>query len=370
MINRDNMRIKLLDRYIMLKYAGTFVFTGILFTLISWVIDASQKVESFVNENLSFYQIVFEYYIYFLLNINILLWPLFALISVIFFTSRLAYNSEIISILNAGVSFRRIMLPYLITALAIVVPHLLSNHIFIPIANKKRIHFENQYIYKGNKDYDRSANIHLFISENSKVYVRYFREEDNSISDLRIEEFDQQRLKSVLKAARAQWQEESKTWLISEYKRFHFDDSSEQHINYQDATLDTLLNMRPSDFVRFKNQREMMTTPELRNYIAEERKRGIADTRLFEIEVHRRSADSYTLIILTIIGLAVASRKVRGGMGVHLAVGVSLGASYIVLSKFSVTFAQGNLIPPILGVWIPNILYTFIAWYRVSIAQK
>jgi lipopolysaccharide export system permease protein len=346
------------------------VFTGLLFTLISWVIDASQKVESFVNEKLSFYQIVFEYYVYFLMNINILLWPLFALISVIFFTSRLAYNSEIISILNAGVSFNRMMVPYLVTAFLIVGPHLISNHIWIPQANKKRIEFENTYIYKGNKDYDSGSNIHLFIDDDTKVYVRYFREEDNSISDLRIEKFEDLEMSMMIKASRAQWIEESETWRIFDYTRFVFDGVDEQMEIFKDASFDTVMNMRPNDFIRFKNQREMMTTPEIKNYIELERKRGLSDTRTMEIEIHRRTADSYTLIILTLIGLAVASRKTRGGMGVHLAVGVSLGASYIVLSKFSVTFAQGNIIPPLIGVWIPNILFTGIAWYRVSIAQK
>lgn len=360
----------IIDRYIIRKYISTFVFTGLLFTLISWVIDASQKVESFVNENLTLSQVVFDYYFYFLLNINILLWPLFALISVIFFTSRLAYNSEIISILNAGVSFHRLMVPYLITASIIVLPHLVSNHIFIPLANKKRIDFENQYIYKGNKDYDRGSNMHLFLDENSKVYVRYFREEDNSISDFRIEQLDSLQLRQLIKASRAEWLPDKEQWRIHDYTRYWFDGENEKAVKYAGASFDTMLNMRPGDFVRFKNQREMMTTPQISRYIAEEKKRGISDTRVMEIEIHRRTADSYTLLILTIIGMAVAARKVRGGMGVHLAIGVSLGAAYIVLSKFSVTFAQGKLLPALVGVWIPNLLFTAIAWYRMSRAQK
>jgi lipopolysaccharide export system permease protein len=352
------------------KYLSSFVFTGILFTLISFVIDASQKVESFVNENLSLKQIIFDYYLYFLPNINILLWPLFALIAVIFFTSRLAYNSEIMSILNAGVSFRRIMIPYLASACMLIIPHLWGNHTFIPQANKKRIEFENQFIYKSNRDHNRSSNIHLFTDENTKVYVRFFREDDNSVSDLRLERFDSLRLVYMIKAARAEWNEEEKLWKISDYTKFTFDGLKEFVENGKGMSFDTTLNMRPSDFVLFKNQREMMTSKEIRKYIEQERSRGIADTKSFEIEIHRRSADSYTLLILTLIGLAVASRKVRGGMGVHLAVGVSVGAAYIVLSKFSVTFAQGNLLPPVLGVWIPNILFTAIAIWLLTRAQK
>jgi len=346
------------------------VFTGILFTLISFVIDASQKVESFVNEKLTLNQIVFEYYIYFLPNINILLWPLFALIAVIFFTSRLAYNSEIMSILNAGVSFKRIMLPYLISSCLLLLPHLWGNHIFIPKANKKRIEFENQFIYKSNRDHNRSSNIHLFTDENTKVYVRFFREDDNTIADLRLEQFDSLKLVYMVKASRAQWLEEDEKWRISDYTKYAFEGLKEYVIDGKGKEFDTTLNMRPSDFVLFKNQREMMTSPEIRQYIEQERSRGIADTKIFEIEVHRRSADSYTLLILTLIGLSVASRKVRGGMGVHLAVGVSVGAAYIVLSKFSVTFAQGNLLPPVLGVWIPNLIFTGIAIWLLTRAQK
>ncbi len=362
--------MKILDRYIIFKYLGAFFFTALSCSLIVVAIDLSQKVENFVSEKLTAEQIILDYYIYFVPHINILLFPLYALISVIFFTSRLAYNSEIISVLNAGVSFRRLIRPYMITALALSALHLWVNHTLDPLGSKKRVNFENTYIYKGNKEYDRSSNIHLFTDSVTKVYVRYFRESDNGISDFRLERFRDGELVYLLKAARADWLEEEEKWRIADYTVYTFEGLNETMQPHKGESFDTTLNMRPVDFIRFKNQKEMMTSAEIRQYVESERSRGIANTRIYEIEYHRRTADAYTLLVLTLIGLSLSARKVRGGIGLHLALGISIGAAYIVLSKFSITFAQGNLIPPTLGVWIPNIIFTGIALYLVSKAQK
>jgi len=360
----------IIDKYIIGKYVSTFVFASLIFSMIIVVVDISQKVEKFVTENLTVKQIVMEYYIFFVPHINIMLWPLFALISVIFFTSRLAYNSEIISVLNAGASFNRIMRPYLITAIGLVALHLLANHILVPMASKHRLKFENTYISKGKKEYDRSNNIHLFTNEDTKVYVRYFREQDSTIADLRLEQFTDLQLTYILKAKRADWLEETKQWRIGDYEIFTFDGLHETLTKGLGQSFDTTLNMRPGDFIRFKNEKEMMTSPEIKAHIISEKSRGLANTRIFQVEIYRRTADAYTLIILTLMGLAIASRKVRGGMGLHLATGISIGAGYIVFSKFAITFAQGNVIPPAVGVWIPNIIFTLITLYLLAKAQK
>jgi lipopolysaccharide export system permease protein len=362
--------MKLLDKYIIKKYLSTFFFTALICSMIIVVIDVSQRVENFINEKLGFYDIIFVYYLNFIPHINIILFPLYALISVIFFTSKLAYDSEIISILNAGVSFRRLMRPYMISAGLICLLLLFFNHIADPWSSKKRVAFENTYFYKGNKDFDRASNIHFFLDSTSKVYVRYFREGENSISDFRLERFSDNQLVYMLKATRADWIEETEKWKISDYKVFTFEGKRETFKSGLGMNFDTTLNMRPSDFIRFKNQKEMMTTAEIRTYIRSERDRGISNTKVFETEIHRRTADAFTLIILTLIGLTVASRKVRGGMGLHLAIGIGLGAAHIVLSKFAITFAQGNIIPPVIGVWIPNILFSLVALNLLRKAQK
>lgn len=364
------MKLKILDRYIMGKYISTFLFSSLIFSLIIIVVDISQKVEKFVSEDLTLMQIVMEYYVFFVPHINILLWPLFALVSVIFFTSRLASNSEIISILNAGVSFKRFSVPYIATALLLIVIHLMANHIWIPQASKHRLKFENTYITKGKKQYDKSNNIHLFTDEDTKIYVRYFREQDSTISDLRLERFEDLKLVYMLKAKRVTWQHETQKWRVSDYQIHTFDGLNETLTKVNDQPFDTTFNMVPSDFIRFSNEKEMMTSPEIRQQIESERLRGLSNTRILEVEIYRRNAEAYTLIILTLMGLAIASRKVRGGMGLHLATGVSIGAGYIVFSKFALTFAQGNVIPPAIGVWIPNIIFTLITVFLLSKAQK
>lgn len=362
--------MKIFDKYIIGKYVSTFVFASLIFSLIIIVVDISQKVEAFIRESLTIKQIFLEYFVFFVPHINIMLWPLFSLISVIFFTSRLAYNSEIISVLNAGVSFKRIMRPYLITALGLVILHLIANHLLIPQASKHRLEFENTYISKGKKEYDRGNNIHLFIDEHTKVYVRYFREQDSTIADLRLERFEDLQMTYMLKAKRVDWLNDQNKWRISDYEIFTFNGLKETLEKGVGKSIDTTLNMKPGDFIRFKNAKEMMTTPEIRKHIESERSRGLANTRPFEVEIYRRSADAYTLVILTLMGLAIASRKVRGGMGLHLATGISIGAGYIVFSKFAITFAQGNVIPPLVGVWIPNMIFTAITIFLISKAQK
>ena len=352
------------------KYIGTFLFASLIFSLIIIVVDISQKVEKFVSEDLTLNQIIFDYYVYFVPHINIMLWPLFALVSVIFFTSRLASNSEIISILNAGVSFKRVMIPYILTAILLIIVHLMANHTWVPQASKHRLKFENTYISKGKKQYDKSNNIHLFTDENTKIFVRYFREQDSTISDLRLERFEDLDLVYMLKAKRVTWQPETKKWRVSDYLIHTFDGLNETLTKVNDQPFDTVLNMVPKDFIRFTNEKEMMTSAEIRQQIESERLRGLSNTRIFEVEIYRRYADAYTLLILTLMGLAIASRKVRGGMGLHLATGISIGAGYIVFSKFALTFAQGNVIPPAIGVWIPNIIFTVITIYLLSKAQK
>ena len=362
--------MKILDKYIIGKYVSTFVFASLIFSLIIIIIDISQKVEAFIRENLTIKQIVLEYFVFFIPHINVLLWPLFALISVIFFTSRLAYNSEVISVLNAGVSFKRFLRPYMIAAFGLVVLHLLANHLLIPQASKHRLAFENAYISRGHKEFDRANNIHLFIDDSTKVYVRYFREQDSTIADLRLERFRDQKLVYMMKAKRADWLDQDQKWQIGDYEEYTFDGIKETINRQLGSSIDTAINMWPSDFIKFRNDKEMMTTPEIRAQIASERSRGLSNTAALEVEIYRRTAEAYTLIILTIMGVAIAARKVRGGMGLHLATGISIGAAYIVFSKFALTFAQGNIVPPYIGVWIPNIIFTGITFYLIAKAQK
>ncbi|MCP3931466.1 MAG: YjgP/YjgQ family permease [Bacteroidetes bacterium] len=360
---------KLLDKYIIRKYLSTFLFTVLIFTLIAMAIDFSEKIEKFIEEPVTVQQIILDYYANYIPYINGLLWPLYALIAVIFFTSRMAYNSEIISILNAGVSFRRMMMPYLFSAFVIGGGHLVANHLMIPKGNNTRLDFEHSFIWKDN-DKGKIKDVHMFLSPDTKVYIRYYRKRDTSARDFRMERFKDSELVYLLKAGEAKWVGPPNKWSLRNYEIRTFDGMDESLIIGKGKKLDTAFNLFPNDFVRYINQKEMMTTPQLNEFIRTETERGIGNTQIYEIEVLRRTAEPFSILILTLIGMSVASRKVRGGMGLHLAIGVGLGAVYIFLSKFTMTFATNQAMPIVLGVWLPNIIFFGIAVYLMIKAQK
>ena len=361
--------LKLLDRYIIQKYLGTFFFTVLIFSLIAIVIDFSDKVEKFIEEPTTAHEIIFKYYLPYIPYINGLLWPLYALIAVIFFTSRLAYNSEIIAILNAGVSFRRLLVPYLCAGGFVAGLQLLGNHLIIPLGNQSRLGFEHKYIDK-DSDKGRVRDIHLFLTPGSKAYIRFYNKRDTSALDLRLEQFENHQLVSLIKASSAKWLGPPNRWRLSDYEWRTFDGREETFKMGRGAHIDTTLNLYPSDFVRYHNQMEMMATPELLRFINDQQTRGAGNTKPYEIEAYRRTTDPVTVLILTIIGVAVAARKVRGGMGLHLAVGIGLGAIFIFLSRFSMTLATNEAISPLLGVWIPNIIFSVVALLLALRAQQ
>lgn len=361
--------LKTLDRYILRKYSTTYLFTALIFSLVSIAVDLSEKVEKFIVNKLSFGEVLSTYYIHFLPFINGLLWPIYALISVIFFTSRMAYNSEIISMFNAGMSFWRLARPYLIGASVFAAGHLAGNHFFIPNANKHRLDFEHQYIWTTNEK-GRSNDIHMFLRPGEKIYISFYRKADSTMVDVRLERYEGQQLTSLLKARSAQWQEAAGSWRLRHYEIRQIDSLGEQLISGMGKELDTVLNVHPSDFVEYVDQKDMMTTPELIRYIDKLKVRGAGNARKYEVEKHRRTADPFTILILSLIGVAVASRKVRGGLGLHLAIGIGIGAVYIFLSRFSTTFAMNQSLSPLLGVWIPNLVFTAVSLWLASKAQQ
>ena len=332
-------------------------------------------MESFLEEDCTFKEIAMDYYLPFIPWINGLLFPLFALISVIFFTSRMAYDSEIISILNAGVSFRRMMVPYLVASGFIGTLHLLANHYVIPLGNKSKVDFEHTYLYKG-ENKGQTRDVHLILSRDTsentltKAYVKSYYNRDTSVRNLVLERFKNNHLTYRLKASRAEWVKPPNHWQLKDYEIRTFDGDQEAMIFGKRQTIDTTLNMFHDDFVLYENDKLTMTTPELQRVIKREKERGVKTTKGFLLEIQRRTAEPFTIIIVTLIGMALAARKVRGGLGLHLALGVSLGAMYVFLSKFSLTFATNQTLAPTLAVWLPNIFFTLILFYLISKAQK
>lgn len=364
-----NVMLKRIDRYIISKYLKTFVFAILIFTAIAMVIDFSEKVSKFIEKPVTAYQVLTQYYLPFIPWINGLLFPIYALITVVFVSSRMAYNAEVISILGAGVSFWRYLRPFVIAAGLVTGIHLVGNHVFIPQGNAVLKTFENEYISSRHVK-NKSRHVHIFIGPETKVYVRYYRNRDTSGTDFRMERFEGVELVELISAKTIEWLGPPNQWRLRNYEIHRFRDSTEELVIHNRGSLDTSFNLYPEDFVWLSNQKEMMTTGDLTRFMQKEQDKGITATKSYAIEVHRRTAEPFTILILTVLGASIASRKVRGGMGVHLAMGIILGACFIFLSKFAITFATNPNVPAMLGVWIPNLSFSILTMYFLSKAQR
>jgi lipopolysaccharide export system permease protein len=361
------MHLKVLDAYIIKKFLSTVFFSMLIFTMISCAIDFSDKVQAIIEKPCT-KKDVLAYYVGFMFHMTSLLMPMYTLVGVVFFTSRLAFNAEILAILNAGVSFNRILRPYLIAGSLIAIFHLSINHFIAPGFNKWKLWFEHTYVWT-DQDRGKTNNAHFLTAPDTKVYIKGYNKSSKSMSGLRVEKFAGNKVLSILEAENATWKASPDRWQLSQWSVRTFDGLKETYVR-STIPIDSAINISPQDFVYFNNQNQEMTTPQLMGIIDRDRERGLANTRNYEIEKHRRSADAATNIILTIIGLAVAGRKVRGGMGFHLALGIGIGAGFILLSKFAVSFATSGTVPVLLGMWIPNLIFAVIALWLATRAQK
>ena len=343
-----------------------------IFSMIAIVIDISEKLDNFLDHHIPFNVILTEYYLEFIPSINGLLWPLYTLIAVIFFTSRMAFNSELIAIIGSGASFNKILRPYLIGACILASLHLLGSHFLIPICNKKRIAFENKYIWVNNVK-SKADDVHLFIGRDTKVYMKRYNAVDSTIIDFSIEKFQEGKLEWRLNAARAEWQPFRRDWKLTHYTIRTINGMEEKMI--VGTGRDTIISwlaaaFKPTDIERRDNLNQTMTTPELRAFIKKEKARGAGGYGYYEVELQRRTADPFTCIILTLIGLSLAGRRVRGGMGLHLALGALIGSLFILFTKFSATLCINTSLPAYIGIWIPNLIFGVLAAILLSTAQK
>ena len=359
----------ILDAYLMKKYLKTFFFTAFLFSIIAVVIDFSEKVERFVESPVTTREILLQYYPTYLPDINSILWPLFALISVVFFCLRMAKNSEFVAMFSSGFSFMRISRPFLMGAGVIALFLYLGNHYFLPQTNRIKLDFMNKYIERQQAS-TRVRATHMFISPDTKVYINSYNTLDTTANDLRFETYQDNNLVKIVMAKRMQYQGPPNHWLLTDMETRLFDGTKETFEIQRNARLDTTLNIYPEDFVSWQNDQKRLTSPQIEAYLDRAKFRGAGNTRPFEIEYYKRTADPISIFILTIIGVAVASRKVRGGTGLHLAQGVMIGSLYIFLSRFSTTFAMDPKVTPWLGVWAPNLVFAVVAWFMVRRAQE
>ncbi|MGB4974149.1 MAG: LptF/LptG family permease [Cyclobacteriaceae bacterium] len=358
-----------IDQYIIKKYLVTFFYTMMLITMIAITIDFFEKVDKLLTKEVSLYEVFAVYYLNFIPWINGLLWPLFALLSVIFFTSRLAGDSEFVAMLSAGITYQRILFPYFIGGTILASLLWFGNNYLIPNSSRIKNEFESQYIRKSNKQ-TLSTDVHFFTSPSELIYFRIFNTRDSSARMFRLERFKGNELVYMLKTSNLKYEAATNKWSMTDFEEHTFDSLKESLVIQKEIKRDTTFPFVPDDFVRYTKQMEMMTTGDLRRFIGSEQNKGIETAKKYIIELYRRTADPFTIIILTLMGVSIASRKVRGGMGLHLAAGVIVGATFVILSKFSVTFATNMALPAGLAVWIPNIFFSVVAILLYRRAQK
>lgn len=348
--------LKIIDWYIIKKFLGTYFSAILLIISICVMFDFNEKVDKFIKNEAPTQAIIFDYYLNFIPYFINLLSPLFVFIAVIFFTAKMADNSEVIAILSSGISFKRLIRPYMISATLIAVMTFLLSSYIIPPANINRIEFQNKYVRDKRTVWEQ--NIQLEVEPGVIAYFDRFDANNNTGYRFSLEKFDGKELKSRLIAQQIYW-DSAYHWTVKDYLIRDFIGMKEELSS--GATLDTTLTIIPSDFMISVYDSEQMKTPDLKEYIDRQKKRGIGNIQLFEIEYHKRFAMAFAAFILTVIGASLSSRKMKGGMGMNIGIGLLLSFSYIFFMQISSSFAISGLMSSFIATWIPNFLYSLIA---------
>ena len=351
-----------LDRYLMKKFIGTYIFSILLIISVAIVFDFNENLAKFSTYGAPWKAIIFDYYANFVPYFANLFSPLFVFISVIFFTSKLAGNSEIIAMLAAGVSFKQLLKPYIISAALIAVVNFYLGSYVIPHGTVVRQAFEAKY--KNSKIVTSASNVQLMVGPGVIAYIQQYDNNSKTGYGFSLDKFENKKLVSHMTASTIRYDSISEAryhWKAMNYKIRTLKGLREE-ITSGDV-IDTLIMMEPMDLVFSKGQQETLTSSELRQYITKQTERGSVNVVQYEVEYHRRIATSFASFILTIIGVSLSSRKRKGGMGLYLGIGLALSFSYILLQTVSATFAINADTPPVIAAWIPNVLYLFIAYY-------
>ncbi len=354
---------KVIDRYIIKKFLGTYIFSIMLLLAIVVMFDINEKLDAFLRAPLK--ATIVDYFVNFLPYFANQFSPLFTFIAVIFFTSKLASHNEIVAMLSTGMSFRRMLRPYLFSAFVIAASTWVLGAYIIPPANVKRIDYTNTYVK--NKRVDYGANIMLMVAPGEIAFIGRYDAIAKNGSRFQLESFNEDKqLTSRLTAQSLRW-DTLYSWRVYDYVIRDFRDNRE-YIR-RGSSLDTIIPFEPRDFLIASNDHEKMTTPELRQYIDRQQQRGVANIQSFEVEYHRRYAMTAAAFILTIIGMALSARKVKGGLGLNIGIGLVLSFSYILFMAITQSFAYSGLTSPMVAMWIPNFIYGIIAIVLYSRAK-
>ena len=354
--------VGILDWYIIRKFIGTYIYAILLIISIAIVFDFNENLSKFTQYHAPWRAIVFDYYANFIPYYSNLFSPLFVFIAVIFFTSKLAGNSEIIAMLAAGVSIRRLMRPYMISCVLIAGLTFYLNSFVIPHGTVIRQNFES--LYRNSKKNTSAENVQLYVAKNTTAYIQHYDNQYKRGYGFSLVKIKDKKIVSHMTAMEIQYDTVADTkfhWRLSNWKMRTLKGLKE-HIQ-SGASKDTVLLMEPTDLVYSKGQQETFTSPELLDYISKQTSRGSGNVVQYEVEFHKRIAMSFSSFILTIIGLSLSSRKRKGGMGLYLGIGLALSFSYIMLQTVSSTFAIQADTSPLLAAWIPNIIFAVIAYF-------
>lgn len=352
----------ILDWYIIKKFIGTYIYAILLIISIAIVFDFNENLSKFTQYHAPWRAIIFDYYANFIPYYSNLFSPLFVFIAVIFFTSKLAGNSEIIAMLAAGVSIKRLMRPYMLSCVVIAGLTFYLNSFVIPHGTVIRQNFET--LYRNSKKNTSAEDIQLFVAKNTTAYIQNYDDQYKRGYGFSLVKIKNKKIVSHLTAMEIQYDtiaDSKYHWKLSNWK-IRTLKGLKEHIQ-SGATKDTVLLMEPTDLVYSKGQQETFTSPELLDYISKQTSRGSGNVVQYEVEFHKRIAMSFSSFILTIIGLTLSSRKRKGGMGLSLGIGLALSFSYIMLQTVSATFAIQDNTPPMLAAWIPNIIFAIVAYF-------
>jgi lipopolysaccharide export system permease protein len=364
----SSLRVRIIDKYIIRKFLGTFFFCLVLIMAIAVVFDFAEKIDNFMEHSAPWRAVIFDYYVNFIPYFATLFAPLFVFIAVIFFTSKMAVSTEIIAILNSGMSFRRMMWPYFISATVIAIFIFYLTNFVIPHANLVRMDFEDKYYHSQGRKVNVD-NIHRQDYKNVYVYMEsysplYFRGRNFTIEKFN----DSGKLVSKLSAPTVVWDSTKSKWGALNYVIRTMDNNSE--ILIKGTRIDTTLNIKPSDFSKNPDIVGTMKYRELNDYIRLLQLQGSDELKVFLIEKHRRFASPFAVFILTLIGVTLSSRKVRGGIGMNIGIGLALSFSYILFLQFASQFSLKGNLAPMIAMWIPNILYLAIGSVLYKLAPK
>ena len=354
-----------LDWYIFKRYLGTFFFAISLLIIIVIVFDVSENIDSFIKNEASLKEVIFHNYIPFIpYFINLFIF-LFVFIAVVFFTSKMAGHTEIIAILSSGVSFRRFLYPYIMAALFLAMLSFYLGNFLIPKTNIVRREFKDKYVERLTKS--SGSNIHVQIEKGTYVYAGSFDIKKKVAYRFSIEKFDKNEMIYKLISDKATFDTINEIWTVSNYVERHFNPDESM---IRGKSKEMTLKLSPRDLYNIKEEFEEMNLIEIREHIKNMELKGADNTMPYRIEMHKRIASPFAIIILTIIGASLSSRKVRGGMGLHLGIGITIAFAYVLFMEFSRVFAISGNFSPMFAAWFPNILFSLIGVYFFVKAPK